>query len=411
MNIGAARTDIASLAAVQGARQTSATLPTAQVVGTTSSETAPPIAASTPIDMDAFMAAWGSDDATWDIDGSGKVDGTDLGAMLAAQSAAASGDGQLEALLGAWGTADPDWDLNGDGMVNGIDLGMHLNGEVGSVAAQSISLDGFSGAWGTDDPAYDLNGDGVVDGADLGQYFADHPEETANIDENMLSGLLDAWGSDAPEFDFDGDGIVGGSDLGRLLSGDVGGSEEFARTIVPGNERLDRIAERLAGVAFGAIGGEDTGSVAATSGGLLAHLDADGDGEVSRQDLVTSIRARLDQLVGPDGTVDDARLRGFVGKWVERFGEGGLHADPVRNANHRHGLEQLKSRAMPIANVGATDAAASKVERVISSLGRESLPSNLPSLLDRVALPGTNSDAVLMQLLAKHPIGGVETTA
>ena len=41
-------------------------------------------------------------------------------------------------------------DLNGDGKVDGSDLGMML------------------GAWGTNDPAADLNGDGKVDGGDLG---------------------------------------------------------------------------------------------------------------------------------------------------------------------------------------------------------------------------------------------------
>ena len=413
MNIGATRTDLASIAAVQGARPTSASIRPAEIETTSPVETTPPTAASNAVDMEAFMAAWGSDDATWDVDGSGRVDGSDLGAILASQAAAASGDQALESLLGSWGSADPEWDLNGDGIVNGIDLGMHLNGESGgggTAANSSITLEGFAGAWGGSDPEYDLNGDGVVDGSDLGQYLAEHPDQAANIDENALSGLLDAWGSDSPEFDYDGDGVVGGADLGMFLAGDTGGGNE-AREIAPGDERLDQVAHRLAGIAFQAIGGTEVESVAVTSGGLFAHLDADGDGQISRNEIFESIRGRLDQLVGPDGQVDEARIKEFIGKWMERFGEGGIHADPVRHANHRHGLEHLKEKAMAPIVPAATDAAASKVERVLSTLGRDSLPSNLSDILGQVALPGTHPDAVMMQLLSKHPIGGVETTA
>lgn len=412
MNIGAARTDLASIAAVPGARPTSASIPNADISSGAPAEAMPPTAASNPIDMDAFMAAWGSDDGTWDVDGSGRVDGSDLGAILAAQSAAASGDGALESLLGSWGTADPDWDLNGDGIVNGIDLGMHLNGDSGSggtAGSSSVTLDGFAGVWGTDDAAYDLNGDGIVDGADLGQYLSDHPDQAANIDQNALSGLLDAWGSDSSEFDYDGDGVVGGNDLGMLLSGQVGG-ENYGRDFAPGNERLDQIANRLSGIAFEALGG-GAETIATTSGGLFGHLDLDGDGQISRDELFDSIRGRLDQLVGPDGEVDESRLRGFIGKWMEQFGQGGIQMDPVQHANHRHGIGHLKAKAMPPAIPAATDAAAHKVERVLSSLGQDALPPNLPSLLGRVALPGTHPDAVMMQLLSKHPIGGVETTA
>lgn len=413
MNIGAARTDLASIAAIPGARSTSASLPNVEIATNAPAETTPPTAASNPLDMDAFMAAWGSDEGTWDVDGSGRVDGSDLGAILSAQSAAASGDEAIDSLLGSWGTADPDWDLNGDGIVNGIDLGMHLNGESGSggtAGGASLTLGGFAGAWGTDDAAYDLNGDGIVDGADLGQYLADHPGEAVNIDTDALVGLLDAWGSDSAEHDHDGDGVVGGGDLGRLLAGEVGGGGSTAREAAPGNERLDQIANRLSGIAFETLGG-GAETIATTSAGLLGHLDLDGDGQVSRNELFDSIRGRLDQLVGPDGAVDGDRLRGFIGKWMQQFGHGGIHADPVQNANHRHGIGHLKSKAMSPAIPAATDAAAHKVERVLSSLGTDALPPNLPNLLGRVALPGTHPDAVMMQLLSKHPIGGIETTA
>jgi hypothetical protein len=392
------------------------TVPTATPV-----ETAPPTASSTPLDMDAFFSAWGSDDLTWDVDGSGSVDGNDLGRILTAQTEAANGNSDIEGLLGAWGTADPDWDLNGDGTVNGIDLGIHLDGGAsasGGVAGatempSSVADFHQEGVWGSDNPAYDINGDGVVDGADLGDFLAQHPGEPVGIEPWPLTGVLDAWGSDSETYDANGDGTVDGADLGDQLANWGGGNEEsFAREITPSNPRLDEIAERMATTVFRALDGEGTGSIATNvAGGPLASFDADGDGQVTQQELATAIRGRLDQLVGSDGSVDGAQLRGFVSKWMERFGEGGLIVDPIRNANRLHGVERMKAHAAPIADARATDAASNKVGRVLSSLGRDSLPPNLSDLLGKIALPGTNPDAVMKQLLAKHPIGGVETTA
>jgi hypothetical protein len=418
MQIGAARPDISSLTAVSGTRATSNTASTIESVPAAPPvETAPPTAASTPLDMDAFFAAWGSDDLTWDVDGSGSVDGNDLGRILTAQTEAANGNSDIEGLLGAWGTADPDWDLNGDGTVNGIDLGIHLDG--GSAAGEtaganeSMSMEGFQSVWGTDDATYDLNGDGVVNGVDLGEFLAGAPAGTAGAEPWPLTGVLDAWGSDSETHDANGDGTVDGADLGDQLANWGGGNEEsFAREITPGNPRLDEIAERMATTVFRALDAEGTGSVASNvAGGPLASFDADGDGQVTQQELATVIRGRLDQLVGSDGSVDGAQLRGFVSKWMERFGEGGLIVDPIRNANRLHGVERMKAHAAPIADARATDAASNKVGRVLSSLGRDSLPPNLSDLLGKIALPGTNTDAVMKQLLAKHPIGGVETTA
>ena len=139
-----------------------------------SGETMPPVSGSTEIDIDAFMEAWGSNDATWDIDANGVVDGEDLGMLLATMQGADQGNADLKSLLDAWGSADESWDLNGDGVVNGADLGLYLEYGAGGTpqndAVQSIT--GFMEAWGTSDPAYDINGDGVVDGGDLGAFLS-----------------------------------------------------------------------------------------------------------------------------------------------------------------------------------------------------------------------------------------------
>ena len=59
---------------------------------TPTSSDPPPMGSNQTLDMDAFMSAWGSNDQTWDVDGSGMVDGTDLGTLLSVQSAADAGD-------------------------------------------------------------------------------------------------------------------------------------------------------------------------------------------------------------------------------------------------------------------------------------------------------------------------------
>jgi hypothetical protein len=270
-----------------------------------------------------------------------------------------------------------------------------------------MSVDGFASAWGSSDPTYDLNGDGIVDGADLGTYL--QQQSTAGVDEDQLTAFMNAWGTSDADFDLNGDGTVDGTDLGLFLnqSGDSGYGREFNS----GSERLDQIAHRLAAAAFDAIGGEGLVSIpSGVLGGTMASFDADGDGSVTQTELESAIRNRLDELV-KDGTADDDRLQGFVGKWLDWVGKTEIAVDPVGDANRMHGLGRIKANASPIADARATDAATAKVGRVLADLGRDALPPNLPSLLGRISLPGTNVDAVMMQLLAKHPIGGVEATA
>lgn len=408
--IGATSPELTPMSILQGPRAATNPLPEAQVVPTqTDAPASPPLAASTPVDIDAFMAAWGTDDATWDIDGSGTVDGSDLGQVLAAQTEALNGDAELQGLLGAWGTADPDWDLNGDGIVNGADLGIHLNGGVGGGTADSteepLDIEGFAQAWGSSDPAYDLNGDGIVDGADLGTFLQQQTD--GPIDQSRMDAFMNAWGSDDPEFDFNGDGIVDGVDLGHLLETFGDESGEQAREMNVG-DHLDQVANRLAQATFQSQAGNTAGG---PLGQILAGFGGGTEGLASRSDVVDAIRERLQGFVDADGNLDQASLQTFIGKWMNRLGQGEFQLDPIQQANLRHGFGQVLSQAGPAADGEATRHAADRVGRTLSALGRESLPPNLSHILGKIALPGTNSDAVMMQLLSEHPIGGVETTA
>ena len=90
-------------------------------------ERTPPVGeASNHLDLDAFMAAWGSTDPEWDVHSNGLGDGGDLGLVLTAIHQTTNNSEQ-PSLLDAWGAEDSDWDFNGDDMVDEADLGMHLN--------------------------------------------------------------------------------------------------------------------------------------------------------------------------------------------------------------------------------------------------------------------------------------------
>ncbi len=371
----------------------------------------PQTAGSQTVSIDDFMAAWGSDQAAFDIDGSGIVDGSDLGQFLAAQTAAATGDAELQSLLNAWGTADPAWDLNGDGVVNGVDLGIHLQGigdpvEAEDGGAMELTVEGFAQAWGSADPNYDLNGDGLVDGADLGAFLNQHGGEVP--EPSTIDRFMAAWGSDDPEFDFNGDGIVDGIDLGRLLDG--GGSDPIGRQPMNGTERLDEVANKLLAATMDGLDEDGDGLLSLASLGIFgpgaAGFDGDGDGLIDRNELQSLIRSRLEGFLDAQGLVDEPGLGGFMFNWSQLLGTSGLQIDPIGEANLRRGFNQLSAQVD-----SATLAAANRVEGTLARLGQTSTPSNMAEILKAIPLPGTNSDAVLHQLLSRHPIGGVETIA
>jgi hypothetical protein len=284
---------------------------------------APPMAGGTEIlDMDAFMSAWGSDDQTWDVDGSGTVDGTDLGQLLASQTAAQSGDAELQSLLGAWGSADPDWDFNADGVVDGQDLGIYLEGGIPSESeppAEPITVEGFMEAWGSADPAYDLNGDGTVDGQDLGQYLEDQMSSTA--DPSQLDQFMAAWGSDNQDFDFNGDGIVDGTDLGIMLE-QSGGTQMPASELPEQGRRMEGLVNRLADFAMSSLDTNGEGLLPMDSldikDAVKQQYDADGDGQLSRSEIFSMIAADAKRAMGTEG-FDTAM---FASRWEGLFDDG-----------------------------------------------------------------------------------------
>ena len=124
------------------------------------------------VDLEAFFAAWGTDNAMYDIDNSGVVDGADLAMFLTAPSSSAPGS--VEDINAQWGVqGESTADLNADGIVDGQDLAIAL-GNAGPIAGEEeptlfegTKLELLLADWGTDAKRSDYNKDGVVNGMDL----------------------------------------------------------------------------------------------------------------------------------------------------------------------------------------------------------------------------------------------------
>ena len=133
------------------------------------------------VDLDAFFAAWGSDDARFDIDNNGIVDGSDLAIFLSAPANPEAGS--VDDIHAQWGfQGESTADLNGDFIVDGQDLAIALGGNATEPQTEDT-------------------------------------EQTQHFAGNKLEALLEDWGTDATRSDFNNDGIVNGLDLSILLSG------------------------------------------------------------------------------------------------------------------------------------------------------------------------------------------------
>jgi hypothetical protein len=85
------------------------------------------------ITVEGLMANWGKSDSIYDLTGSGTVDGEDLllllsngGTMMVEMPEDMPIELTLEGLLAAWGSSNSHYDLNGDGTVGGEDLLLFL---------------------------------------------------------------------------------------------------------------------------------------------------------------------------------------------------------------------------------------------------------------------------------------------
>jgi len=109
----------------------------------------------------------------------------------------------VDNLLAAWGTNNPDFDLNGDGTVDAADLLLLLT-KLGQAPE--------------DLPKMSSKAEGAVAAPALGTHTTEAPANPEVQLQTRVEALLDAWGSGNPAFDLNGDGIVDSSDLLLMLA-------------------------------------------------------------------------------------------------------------------------------------------------------------------------------------------------
>ena len=103
----------------------------------------------------------------------------------------------------------------------------------------------------------------------------------------------------------------------------------------------------------------------------------------------------------------DASITNLAQRWNDI-----LDPDPIQRANHSHAASRIQA-ASPLAGGQPfeTASATGRVADILSSLGHESLPSNLSDVLKGLKLPGTSSEAIMDQLMQEHGFSAVDATA
>jgi Ca2+-binding EF-hand superfamily protein len=207
------------------------------------------------LDVDLFNKGWTKEPYnTYDFNGDGNVDGSDLAELLT-----------------AIGSTDPDdlkkYDLNNDGKIDGADVAI------------------FQRQWIKPYQKYDFNQDGVVDGADLAELLtavgSTDPDDLAKYDLNG-DGKIDSTDiaifnkaqSNAPNsnYDFNGDGAIDGADLAQMLTY-IGSTDpdDLAKYDLNGDGKID--------------GADVTIFQNKWNNSTSVNLDFNGDGKVDGADL------------------------------------------------------------------------------------------------------------------------------
>ncbi len=307
--------------------------------------------------MDGFMKAWGSDDASYDLDGDGTVGMSDLLAMLSAQGVE-SPLSTTATTAGAGGAGDAPED------------------------PAELTMEGFSAAWGTDDPAYDLDGDGTVGMNDLLAYLATvSPDEAGVAAAGAVPDEL-ADAAEAPVL-----GTLSATAPGAAKP--VKGGDEKAGGAIGGPAPADPAAAALSSTLDAIDGGEPAKKAAPVAGpGGVATTDAvdpsASSGEAPPIDLATA--AAMTRTWGlaagtmGEGTMDLATLAGLGSADVQ----GATLETPEQAADH---------------------VAAQLHERFAAVGFEQSPPSNLHEVLDGLRLADGDRKMVIERLQARYPQG------
>lgn len=181
--------------------------------------------------VEGFDAAWGSSDASYDLNADGTVNMQDLLQFLSQQPGAAPANEDDVTVVPL--PAVPDPSANDE-----------LSHDDIAAPAADLTLDGFLKSWGSDSAEYDINESGTVDIQDLLQFLAQQSSEGEDIEASVNEMFAKVWGSSDSRLDLNADGTVNVQDLLQFLSQTENGETEGARE--PANfDRATRVAEAL----------------------------------------------------------------------------------------------------------------------------------------------------------------------
>jgi hypothetical protein len=305
------------------------------------------------IDLQAFFAAWGTNNESFDVTKDGTVDGQDLAVFLGGTTKAKAQPTTQE-VLNSWGQGGGQGDANGDGVVDGFDLAVSLGNA--QPPANDQTIQGVQKAWGSADPTYDLDGNGTVDGADLALALNGAQPKPAVL--STQSGLP--------------------ATAANAAAADAGVAQAAVQA-----------ASQVANNVFALKDGDGDDAVALAeipqAATLLDGIDADGSGAISRDELGARLARELDKVArDPQGDLGNA-AKAWTAALVDR-------PEP-RNA-------------MAMQAYGGGARLADRLYQQLSERGfGERPPSNLRQLVGGVTSSRTEQARLLNHLSNKYPKG------
>lgn len=349
-----------------------------QVSNVTADEGAPPIPGATgggaqslpgSIDLQAFFAAWGTDNEQFDVTKDGTVDAQDLSVFLGSAEQALIGQASPDQVIGSWGQPSGGGDVNGDGLVDGFDLALSL----GNVTPpKEVTLaEGVQKAWGSNDTSYDLNKDGNVDGVDLAL----------------------ALGGQATSQN------LSGGDAANPATSTATAETEGATATQAASQATGQAAEvaaKLTDAVLQAKDQDNDGSLTAaelkSSSALLGRADLDGDKAISRDEL----QARLTSEFARASTKPEPDFNRVTSKWAQALLRTDSASVQARNA-YASGANSVTNKLY---------------QKLAASGFAQTPPSNLSKLVQGLGMNDRDRASVMRGLANRYPKGlGVSAQA
>ncbi len=328
------------------------------------------------IDLQAFFAAWGTDNEQFDVTKDGTVDGEDLAVFLGSAQQSLGKSATPDQVVASWGQPNGSGDLNGDGTVDGFDLALSLGSA--SASKESTLAEGVQKAWGTTESAYDLNGDGTVDGLDLAIALGGKgPEQPLQAGAAATPASSNANAVDA--------------DVEALTQASTGAPEEDAAATAV--KLTDAVLQAKDTNGNGELAAEELGSAAA----YLKGADVNATGSLSREEL----QAKLTAEFSTAATRTNADLSAVTAKWAQALLRSDTTAIRARTA---YGVS------------GGRNEAGAVTDRLYDRLAKSGFdrtpPTNLMKLVQGLGMRDGERTQVLRGLAQKYPNGlGVSAKA